>query len=53
MNIKLVKGLGIAATILAAGANVVATIAGKKEQDVKITEECAKAVAEALGNKGN
>lgn len=53
MNSKLTRRLSIAVTIVAAGVNLLSSVVSKKEQENKIAEECAKAVAEALGNKEN
>lgn len=48
MNSKLIKFIGVGATLIGAAASVVGSLATKKETDNKIAEECAKAVAEAL-----
>ena len=53
MNGKLVKGIGIAASIIGAVATVAGNWATSKETDSKITEKVAEAVAEALFNKGD
>ena len=53
MNIKAVKIISALATVGGAVANVIANFATKKEQDAKITEEIANAVAKAVGNKDN
>lgn len=48
MDSKLIKFIGVGATVVGAIASVVGSVATKKETDNKIAEECAKAVAEAL-----
>ena len=54
MDSKFIKIIGVGATLIGAAASVVGSFATKKETDHKIAEECAKAVAEALGgNKEN
>ena len=45
MNIKLIKIIGIGATILGAGASLVASWASEKQQDATITEKVAAEVA--------
>lgn len=51
MDSKFIKIIGVGATVIGAAASVIGSLATKKETDNKIAEECAKAVAEALGNK--
>lgn len=52
MNTKLVKGIGIAASIIGAVATVAGNWATSKETDTKIGEKVAEAVAEAMSKKG-
>ena len=47
MNIKVIKIIGVAASIVGATASVVANWAGEKKLDNKIAEK----VAEAIANK--
>lgn len=47
MNMKVIKVIGIAAAVLGAGLSLVGNWASQKQQDAKIAEEVAKAVAEA------
>lgn len=47
MNIKAVKAIGIAASVVGAVATLAANWAGEKQQDAKIAEK----VAEALSTK--
>ena len=51
MNNKLVKVIGMGATIIGAVATVAGSWASKKETDDKISEKVAEAVAEAIGKK--
>lgn len=44
MDIKVVKVIGIAASVLGAAATLVANWAGDKQMDATITEKVAKAV---------
>ena len=48
MNIKVIKLIGIGATLLGAGASLVASWASEKQQDATISEKVAKAVSEVL-----
>lgn len=48
MNIKLIKGIGIAASIIGAVATVAGNWATNKETDAKIGKKVTEAVAEAL-----
>ena len=48
MNTKLIKGIGIAASVIGAVATVAGNWATNKETDNKIAENVTKAVAEAL-----
>ena len=48
MNSKVIKVIGVVASIVGAIATVAGNWATKKETDGKITEEVTKAVAEAL-----
>ena len=48
MTNKVMKIIGIGATVLGGVATIVSTLITKQQQDVKISEEVAKAVAEAL-----
>lgn len=47
MKPGVIKGIGIAATVLGAAASIVSDFVGKQERDTKIAEEVAKAFAEA------
>lgn len=51
MNNKLIKIIGVGATLVGAAASVVGSLATKKETDAKIAEQVAQAVAEAMSNK--
>lgn len=47
MNIKVIKIIGIAAAVLGAGLTLVGNWASEKQQDAKIAEKVAEAVAKA------
>ena len=47
MNMKVVKVIGIAAAVLGAGLTLVGNWASEKQQDAKIAEKVAEAVANA------
>lgn len=51
MNVKMMKIVGIATTVVGMGVTLVNEWIGNKQMDVKITEEVSKAVEEALKNK--
>ena len=44
MSIKVIKIIGIGATLLGAGASIVASWASEKQQDATIAEKVAKAI---------
>ena len=48
MTDKVLKIIGVGATVLGGVATVVSTLITKQQQETKITEEVAKAVAEAM-----
>lgn len=48
MTDKVLKFIGIGATVLGGVATIVSSLITKQQQDVKITEEVAKAVSEAM-----
>lgn len=48
MNIKLIKIIGIGATLLGAGASLVASWAGEKQQEATIAEKVASEVQKYL-----
>lgn len=52
MNDKLMKGLGIGATVLGAIATVVGNVVGQKQQDAKIQEAATKAVSDLMNKEG-
>jgi hypothetical protein len=47
MNTKMVKVIGIAASVIGAVATLVGQWAGEKQQDAKIAEKVAEALAKA------
>ena len=50
-NITLIKGIGIAATILGIGATLVSDWVGEKKLNLKIHDEVLKALAELKGTE--
>lgn len=48
MTDKVLKIIGVAATVIGGIASIVGTLVSKQQQEDKITEEVAKAVAEAM-----
>ena len=46
MNTKLIKVLGVAATVAGAGISILSSWLGEKQQDAKIEEKVLKALAE-------
>ena len=52
MNDKLMKGIGLGATIVGAIATVVGNVVGQKQQDAKITEAATKAVSDLMNKEG-
>lgn len=51
MNGKAIKIIGIAASVVGAAATLAANWAGEKQQDAKIAEKVAEAVAKASGKE--
>jgi hypothetical protein len=51
MNIKAVKIIGIAASVVGAVATLASSWAGEKQTDAKITEKVAEAFAKANGKE--
>lgn len=49
MNIKVVKVLGVVTSLVGAAATVASNILSEKQQDAKIVEEVAKALANQKG----
>lgn len=51
MNNKTVKILGVGLTIVGAVVNVAASFIGEKQQELKITEKVAEAIAKTNGKE--
>lgn len=51
MNNKLIKGIGIGATLLGVVASLASNWVGEKQQDAKIAEKVAEAISNSAGKE--